>query len=461
VGTLNAPTSFAEYDPNTNAFTLISGPTGQTDGGAPYNTRLLDLPDGSVLFSNGGNRLYTYRPSGGPIAAAKPTITNVAHNFDGSYQVSGMLLMGISEGSEYGDDAQEATNYPIMRFTASNGSVYYGRTTRWNTTGVAKGGAIQSARFTTPPGMPAGSYSLQAVTNGVASDPIPFPSSEAYFMIVNQTSGKCLDLIGGSTANGAVTNQWTYDYNGQNQRWALQPTENGDHFKLISWVSGKAVSVSGDSTANSAQLWAWDYNSDPSQQWDLVDVGNGWYNIKNVRSGLLMDVSGSSTADNAKIQQYANTNSGAQRWRLQPWGSYNIRAAGGRYICVQGAGSTNGSPIIQYDGQNNPWFKWTFTSEGDGFYGLFSLNAPTRTISVVNGSVAAAANTQLWDYNVNNVGDQKVRILPKTSGKFKFYFKHDGMSWDMPGGNTANNVPLQQYPDNGFPWQEFSLERTP
>ncbi|MCW3059041.1 MAG: putative secreted protein [Capsulimonas sp.] len=298
-----------------------------------------------------------------------------------------------------------------------------------------------------------------AINAGIGG-PLPQP----YFMLVNQGSGKCLDLINGNTANGAVTNQWSYDYNGANQRWALLPTENADHFKIVSWVSGKAVSVSNDSTANSAQLWAWDYTgNNPSQQWDLVDAGNGWYNLRNVRSGLLMDVSGSSTADNAKIQQYANTNSGAQRWRLQPWGNYYIRTntGVGNYICIQGQGSTNGSPIIQYSFEPNNWFKWKFTSEGDGFYGLFSLNAPTRVLSVVNGSSAAAANTHLWDYNVNNVGDQKIRILPKTNGRYKFFFKHDGMSWDIPGGNGNVNTSLQQYPDNGFGWQEFKLERIP
>jgi hypothetical protein len=282
-----------------------------------------------------------------------------------------------------------------------------------------------------------------------------------YFMLVNQNSGKCLDLSGGNMANGAVTNQWSYDYNGANERWTLIPTENNDHFKIVSWVSGKAVSVSGDSTANSAQLVAWDYNNDSSQQWDLVDAGNGWYNIRNVRSGLLMDVSGGSTADGAKIQQYANTNTGAQRWRLQPWGGYYLEASTGNYVCVQGAGSANNSPIIQYTYQANPWFRWNFTTEGDGFYGVFSQNAASRVISVAGTSYAASANTQLYDYNVNNAGDQKVRIVPQLDGKYKFYFKHDGMSWDIPGGSASVGISLQQYPDNGNSWQKFSLVRVP
>ncbi|MBC8061598.1 MAG: RICIN domain-containing protein [Clostridiaceae bacterium] len=52
-----------------------------------------------------------------------------------------------------------------------------------------------------------------------------------------------------------------------------------------------------------------------------------------------------------------------------------------------------------------------------------------------------------------------MRIEPQTDGKFKFYFAHDGQSFDIPGGQTDNNVPLEQYPANGFSWQKFTLER--
>lgn len=302
---------------------------------------------------------------------------------------------------------------------------------------------------------PAGDGQRWAESLHLGLDPIPF------FNIVNQNSGKSLDLIQGNTANGASVNQWTSDIGSGNQRWALAPTENKDHFKLISWVSGKAMSISGDSTSTGAQLIDTDYTyGNPSQQWDLVDMGNGWYSIRNVRSQLVLDVSFSSTADNATVWQWGSNNGGAnQKWRLQPWGKYFVRADSGKSLRVQKASSTNGSPIVQYDQQNNPLYKWQFMSKGDGFYGVFSLSAPGRVISIRNAASAPAYSTQLWDYNPSNVGDQKVRIVPHTDGKFKFFFKHDGMSWDIPGGSTANNVNLQQFPDNNSAWQTFGLER--
>jgi hypothetical protein len=296
-------------------------------------------------------------------------------------------------------------------------------------------------------------------TSFPASRPVSYP---AFFMIINKYSGKCLDLIGGNTANGAVINQWTADVNGPNQRWGFAPTENANHFRIVSWVSGKCACIDGDSTSPGAQLHDWDYTgNNTAQQFDLADAGNGWFKIKNVKSGLILEVTNSSTADNAKVQQNTDVSGANQLWRLQPWGNYYIRANSGRYICIQACGSANGSLIIQYDWQNNPWFQWQFTTEGDGWYGLFSLNATTRVLCVNNASTTPGAYCQLWDYNPNNIGDQKIRVSPRTSGLCKFYFAHDGQTWDIPGGQTGNNVQLDQYTDNSNAWQLFKMERVP
>lgn len=285
--------------------------------------------------------------------------------------------------------------------------------------------------------------------------------SPPVFIILNKNSGMALDLIGGDSANGARINQWTYDYNGQNQRWLISPTENGDHFKLISSVTGKSACIAEDSNASGAQLHDWTYTgNNPSQQWDLIDAGNGWYKIRNVRSGMMLDVNGFGTTNDTKVQQWTdNGGQSNQLWRLQAWGDYFIKNSAGKYICVQGMGSSNGSKIIQYQFENNPWFKWRLENAGEGWSKFSSLNALTRALCVGNASTTAGFWTHLWEYNVANIGDQKVRIEPRTNGKFKFYFAHDGMSWDIPSGGIGNDVPLQQQPSNNNTWQEFSLER--
>jgi len=286
---------------------------------------------------------------------------------------------------------------------------------------------------------------------------------QPYFMIVNQNSGRCLDLIGGDRSNGARINQWACDPNSANQRWAIVPTENKDHFKLISQVTGKSACIAADSTDNAAQLHDWRYTgNNPAQQFDLIDAGNGWFKIKNVHSGKVLDVNAFSLDNDAKVQQWDdNGGQGNQLWRLQPWGDYFIGTSSGKYLAVQHAGNTNGARIIQYQFEPSAWFKWRFESVGDGFLKASSLNALGKVLCVEGGSTAPAHWCHLWDYNPANVGDQKLRIVPKPNGKFKFYFASDGQSWDIPGGQTANDVELDQLPNNTNPWQEFSLERVP
>lgn len=282
------------------------------------------------------------------------------------------------------------------------------------------------------------------------------------FMLINKNSGKALDLIGGNITNGAVINQWSADSGSRNQRWLIVPNEAGNHFKLLSAITRKSACIDLDSTSTGAQLHDWAYTgNNPAQQFDLVDAGNGWCKLKNVHSGLILEVASSSTADNAKVQQNTDAGAANQLWRLQPIGNYYIRASSGRYICIQGAGSSDGSAIIQYDWQTNPWFKWQFTSEGNGWYGLFSLNATTKVACIDGPNSNLGDDIHLWTYNPSNAGDQKLRIAPQVNGNFKFYWNYDGLTWDIPGGQTANNIPLEQYTDVNNAWQQFLLERAP
>jgi len=181
VGGFNSPISFYEYDYNANAFTQVNAPGGGTTyGGAPFGSSMLDLPDGTVLFIGGQNTtsLYVYTPNGAPLAAGRPAISTFTENADGSYNLTGTGLNGISCGAAYGDDEQMNSNYPLIRMTNNvTGNVYYARTYNWNSTGVQTGSKVLTTEFTLPQGLPAGTYSLVAVANGNASAPATFTYS--------------------------------------------------------------------------------------------------------------------------------------------------------------------------------------------------------------------------------------------------------------------------------------------
>jgi hypothetical protein len=173
------PTSFYEYDysvGSTGALTQVDSPRGSlTNAGPTFNTRMLALPDGTILFSDGGSQLFVYQPSTPPLAAGKPHISSITPNGNGSYHLTGTLLNGISVGAAYGDDVQMDSNYPLVRVTDGTGNVFYLPTYNWSSTGVQTGNKLVSTEFFAFQGLtPALSYSLVAVANGISSDPVTF-----------------------------------------------------------------------------------------------------------------------------------------------------------------------------------------------------------------------------------------------------------------------------------------------
>jgi hypothetical protein len=70
----------------------------------------------------------------------------------GSYRLQGLRLNGMSQASVYGDEDQDATNYPLMRLTnLASRHVVYARTHDHSSMAVASE-TVSSTHFDVPPG---------------------------------------------------------------------------------------------------------------------------------------------------------------------------------------------------------------------------------------------------------------------------------------------------------------------
>jgi len=133
---------------------------------------MLMLPTGQVLWTAQSGDVELYTPAGSPLASWAPTITSVPTTLvrSSNYVASGTQFNGLSQCSGYGDDASNATNYPLIRITNnSTGHVFYCRTFNHSTMAVATGSATVSTNFTVPSGAEFGASTLQVVTNGIPS----------------------------------------------------------------------------------------------------------------------------------------------------------------------------------------------------------------------------------------------------------------------------------------------------
>ncbi|MEY2427378.1 MAG: hypothetical protein QOJ40_263 [Verrucomicrobiota bacterium] len=252
-----SPTSFYEYDYVLNSFTRVSPPGGgATEGGSSFQRNMLMLPEGKVLSSRFSNQLYIYTPDGTPISSAKPVISSVSQNLDGSFHLTGTQLNGISEGACYGDDDQAASNYPLVRLTSGSGNVYYARTYNWSSTSVMTGNRPVATEFSLPAGLPAANYSLVVVANGNSSDPVPFSALPQPPVItvqpVSQTipAGNSVTFSVGGTGTAPLSYSWqrnsAFIAGATNPSYTtnnVQLADSGNQFRcVVTNVAGSATS---------------------------------------------------------------------------------------------------------------------------------------------------------------------------------------------------------------------------
>ncbi len=178
--TNDVPISFYEYNPVTQVFTpqLAPGGTSTYTRAISDQTAMLVLPDGNVLFTDtGSSTAYIYQPSTTtPQQAWKPAIQGYSMNPNYSFHFFGTQFNGLSQGATFGDDNQMDSDYPLVRFTDSGGNVFFGRTDNWSSTGLQTGSQVVSTECVIPGNVfnNAGTFTVQVVANGIASDPISF-----------------------------------------------------------------------------------------------------------------------------------------------------------------------------------------------------------------------------------------------------------------------------------------------
>lgn len=87
--------------------------------------------------------------------------------------MKGTQFNGLSGGAAYGDDAQSATNFPLVRITNTvTGNVYYAMTKNFST-GVATEATPVSTTFVAPSSMDTGLSYREVVVNGLSSGLFP------------------------------------------------------------------------------------------------------------------------------------------------------------------------------------------------------------------------------------------------------------------------------------------------
>jgi hypothetical protein len=217
-----------------------------------FSCRMLALPTGQVLFAeNQSSQLYVYTPIGLPQPAWQPTITGISSvpssGVAPELQLTGTQLNGISAGASYGDDAEMDSNYAIVSYTDSNGHVGYAQGFDRSSNAVQTGSSLVSTSYTLPPGFTDGAFQVQAIANGIASDPVLNVVMDGTINDVTlENDGGLFDVFQGST----LLSQWHLpQYPGGPE--AVDVTmESGGTVNILSSLGPVNVYGAGQATVN-------------------------------------------------------------------------------------------------------------------------------------------------------------------------------------------------------------------
>jgi hypothetical protein len=165
----NTPSTFYEW--NGKTLSKIPGPPNASNDSSFYGHFLM-LPTGQLLFSDYSADIEVFTPKGTYNAAWEPKITSAPSSVTRgkSYVVKGTQFSGLSGGSAYGDDFQDATNYALVRITNdATKHVFYAKTTNPSTYAVQTGTLAESTNFAVSAATETGASTLVVVTNGIPS----------------------------------------------------------------------------------------------------------------------------------------------------------------------------------------------------------------------------------------------------------------------------------------------------
>jgi hypothetical protein len=163
-----------EYDPTSSTLANTTNPQ-RCPADSSYVGHLMIVPTGQIMFTDFRNRVELYTPAPGVVAAAVPTILGASTNLkSGSVNnvLYGKQLNGLTENNGYGDDYQASTNYPLVKLVSTSTNMVYWATTHDESTHSIAPGTIMYTKFDIPATVPAGTYKLISVANGISSNAI-------------------------------------------------------------------------------------------------------------------------------------------------------------------------------------------------------------------------------------------------------------------------------------------------
>jgi len=291
-----------------------------------------------------------------------------------------------------------------------------------------------------------------------------FEATQLY-KICNKSSGKCLGVVGGSTAEGANVEQRTFSA-AAGQTWQLIQVNRGI-YKIINKTSGRVLDLNGTQVVQRA------YTGVTSQQVPITYISGqaGFANLK-MSSNTSNVFEPYGFGDGALIKTNTNATADDTKWyfiavslaTFDPGSSYRLvpQHATGESIDIPYVSTTNGTPVQQYTSWSTDGQKFFIADAGHGNVKIQMKANRAKCIGPAAGSTARGTLLEVQDCNGSYGQTWATGEKPVGSGIVSFRnIAAPTLCMDVVGGSTSNGTRLDLWDCNGLNNQLFAAQPAP
>jgi Glycosyl hydrolase family 76/Ricin-type beta-trefoil lectin domain/Ricin-type beta-trefoil lectin domain-like len=277
------------------------------------------------------------------------------------------------------------------------------------------------------------------------------------YQLQNVTSTMSLGIQGDSTANSAAVVQNT-DTGDSSASWSFVPESNG-YYEIKNTRSGQLLNVSGGSGKPGALIVQWPAGGIQSgnDQWLPVRNSDGTYSFYNRNSQLALDDPSGSTSAGTQFDQWPQNDSSGQKFTVisrttgtgptgptNPTGSGAVKSGvAGKCLDLNAGNATNGTAVQLWTCNGSGAQSWTATSTG-------TLQTAGKCLDAVGQGTANGTKTEIWDCNGGTN-----QVWQAYNGGYRN--PASGRCLDDPAASSTDGTQLQLYDCNGSAAQIWSM----
>jgi Ricin-type beta-trefoil lectin domain-like len=284
-----------------------------------------------------------------------------------------------------------------------------------------------------------GPWQTDAIGYGPASTAETAEVSSGRYTLTSMYSGKCLEVAGSSTSDGAVVRQQACA-DAPRQQWLINPHPDGG-YTLAAVHSGKCLEIAGSSTADGAAAQQRVCTGAKNQEWRFDRTADGTYAIVPRHSEKCLDAT-PSTADGAATVQWGCVVGSQQHFRLTPAGPYMLVADhSGKCLDVLGASIADGATVDQWTCIDVDNLRFRPRIQPDGSVALVAVHSG-KCLEVAGASTADGAVVQ--QRTCTGVAHQRFATGLLLDGTAYFAALHSGKCLNVAGASQGTGALVTQ-----------------